>query len=101
MAVAHGLSAERAIRAITLDAARILGVDDKIGSLEPGKVGDVIITTGDPTQASTRTVAAFIAGEPVELTSLHEENYRKFSARPEPELEPTGDLRGPPAMRIR
>ncbi|MDA1273498.1 MAG: amidohydrolase family protein [Verrucomicrobia bacterium] len=101
MAVAHGLSEARALRAITLDAARILGLETRIGSLESGKVGDVIITNGDPTQASTRTVGCFIAGEPVELTSLHERSYEKFSARPKPGLKPVGDLRGPPPMRIR
>lgn len=100
MAVAHGLSEERAVRAITLDAAQILGIADTHGSLEQGKIADVIITTGHPCQAGTRTVASFIAGRPVELTSLHEESYRKFSERPKPKLPPTGELRGPKPMRL-
>jgi hypothetical protein len=82
-----------------LRAARILGADDRIGSLETGKVADLIITTGDPTEASTRTVGSFIAGRPVGLTSLHEKNYEKFRDRPQPGLPPTGPLRGPPPMR--
>ena len=98
-AVAHGLSEERAIRAITLSAAEILGVADRIGSLEGGKVADVIVTTGTPLQASTRTVAAFVKGQPVELTSIHEKSFEKFTNRPDPGLKPTGELRGPPPMR--
>jgi imidazolonepropionase-like amidohydrolase len=98
-AVAYGLSEERALRAVTLDAARVLGVDAQVGSLEEGKTADVIITTGNPLQASTRTVGMFMAGKPVELTSLHERSYEKFTNRPWPKLEATGSLRGPAPMR--
>lgn len=103
MAVAHGLDPDRAVRAITLDAARILGVDDEIGSLEVNKTADVIITTGDPCQASTRTVVMLLAGKPMDLSSLHEESFEKFSNRPDPGLEPVkpGALRGPSAMHTR
>ena len=97
--VAHGLPQSAAVEAITINAAKVLGLDREVGSLESGKIADVIITTGDPTQASTRTVGMFIAGQPVELTSLHEKSYEKFDNRPEPDLQPTGDLRGPPPMR--
>ncbi len=100
MAVAHGLSEDRAVRSITLDAAQLLGVADKVGSIEAGKVADLIITTGHPCQASTRTVGMFINGDPVELTSLHEESYAKWSNRPAPPLEPAGSLRGPRPMRL-
>lgn len=100
-AVAYGLSEEGGLRAITIDAARILGVDDELGSLDAGKVADLIITTGNPMQAGTRTVGLFLAGRPVELTSLHEKNYERFSNRPHPDLKEPGELRGPPPMRIR
>ena len=100
MAVAHGLSEAGAVRSITLSAAEILGVDDAIGSIDVGKTADLIITTGHPSQANTRTVASFIGGHPVELTSHHERNYEKFSARPEPELDEAPALRGPPPMRV-
>ena len=99
-AVAHGLPEDAGLRSITIDAAKILGVDDEIGSLEVGKVADVIITTGNPMQAGTRTVGTFLAGRPVELSSLHERSYERFTARPGPDLKPTGKLRGPPPMRI-
>jgi imidazolonepropionase-like amidohydrolase len=101
MAVAHGLTPDAAVRSITLDAARILGVEKEIGSIEQGKIADVIITTGHPCQASTRTVASFIAGQPIELTSKHEESYQRFTNRPAPKLpaEPENPA-GPPPMRV-
>jgi len=99
-AVAHGLSEEAGLRSITIDAAKILGADADIGSLEAGKTADIIITTGNPMQTGTRTIGSFLAGQPVELSSLHERSYLRFSARPQPDLKPTGELRGPPPMRI-
>jgi len=45
-------------------------------------------------------VGMFMAGKPVELTSLHEESYEKFEHRPKPELTPPGPLRGPPPMHV-
>jgi imidazolonepropionase-like amidohydrolase len=100
LAVAHGLDPDRAIRALTLDAAAVLGLDDRLGSLDPGKVADVIVTTGSPLQASTYVVAEFIAGRPVDLTSKHTLNDAKFVARPAPRLPAEADLRGPPAMEL-
>jgi imidazolonepropionase-like amidohydrolase len=101
IAVAYGLSPERALAACTLDAAKILGKADEVGSLEAGKVADVIVSSGEFGQASSRTVAAFIAGEPVELTSKHEESYQRFSNRPVPDLPPPPDnMNGPAPMRV-
>lgn len=101
MAVAHGLDPDAALSAITLDAARILGVDDRLGSLEPGKIADVIITTDSPLQASNCVVAEFIRGTPVDLSNKHTRDDAKFRARPTPQLSPTGELRGPPVMRMK
>ena len=100
MAVAYGLDAGRALESITINAARILGVDDRIGSLEVGKVADVIVTTDNPMQAGNRVVAAFIGGQPMELSSKHSRLDAKFRSRPEPKLGPGPDLRGPPAMGL-
>jgi len=101
MAAAFGLSEADALRAITLDAARILGVDDRLGSLEPGKVADVILTTDSPLQVSNGVVAEFIRGRPVDLSNKHTRLDAKFLARPEPELGPAPTLRGPPPMRMK
>ena len=100
MAAAHGLEPLHAIRALTLDAANILGVGDKLGSLEPGKIADVILTTDSPLQASNRVVAAFIGGRPIDLSSKHSRMDEKFRHRPAPRLDPPPELRGPPAMRL-
>lgn len=100
MAVAHGLDPDRAVYAITLGAARVLGVDDELGSLENGKRADLIVTDGHPCQASTRVLYEFIDGQPIVLESRHTQWDRKFRARPAPKLPPPPVLRGPPPMRL-
>jgi len=83
-AVANGLTPEEGLRAITLDAAEILGVDDRLGSLEPGKVATLIVTTGDPLQLRTQIDRAWIDGRPVDLSSrqtqLRDKYRRKYEA---------------------
>lgn len=71
MAAAYGLSREDAIRSITLSAAEILGIDDRLGSIEVGKDANLILTTGDPLDIRTQTVGAMIAGKGVDLGSKH------------------------------
>ena len=58
-----GLGAERALRAVTIDAAEILGVQDRVGSLEVGKDGDVAMYDGDPLEYTTHCVGVVIEGE--------------------------------------
>jgi imidazolonepropionase-like amidohydrolase len=52
-AVANGLPHAAALRAVTLAPAEVWGVDDQMGSLEPGKVGDVVVWSGDPFEPMT------------------------------------------------
>ncbi len=101
MAVAHGLPRERAEYALTLGAAKILGIDDRTGSIEPGKLADLIVTTHTPLQTVSQVTHMFIAGRPVELTSMHTESYEKFKNRPEPDLPPLPELKGPPNLTTR
>jgi len=68
IAAAHGLGFERALAAVTLDAARLLGVDDRIGSLEPGKDADLALWDGDPFEYTTHEIATVIDGEVVSRT---------------------------------
>jgi imidazolonepropionase-like amidohydrolase len=53
------------LRTLTLDAARILGVDDRIGSLEPGKDADILILDGDPLHYRTFVETAVVNGKVV------------------------------------
>lgn len=62
IAAANGLSFEDTLRAITIDAARILGVDDRIGSIEAGKDGDVALYDGDPFEYTTHCIGVVIDG---------------------------------------
>ncbi len=65
MAVAYGLDEEAALRALTTVPASILGVDDRVGSLEPGKDADLALYDGDPFEYTTHCVGVVIDGEVV------------------------------------
>jgi imidazolonepropionase-like amidohydrolase len=62
VAVAHGLPFDRALKALTLDAAVILGIDRRVGSLEVGKDGDVVVFDGDPFEYTSHVCAVVIDG---------------------------------------
>ncbi|HEY3226012.1 MAG TPA: amidohydrolase family protein [Planctomycetota bacterium] len=81
MAAAHGLPRDEALKAITLYPAQILGVADRVGSLGPGKAGDLILTTGDPLEIITDVVAVFIDGKPQSLETRHTRLRDKFRER--------------------
>lgn len=65
LAVKGGLDRETALRAITLSAAEVLGVDDHIGSLEKGKEGNIVISDGDPFLYTSRIKRVLIQGKTV------------------------------------
>lgn len=81
-AAAFGLPKEAALKALTINAAEILGAGDLMGSLEKGKLANVIITDGDPLEMRTNVKQVFIAGEKIPMTSKHVELYEKFRKRP-------------------
>lgn len=62
VAVSHGLPAEAALRALTIDAARLLGVDDRVGSLVVGKAADLALFDGDPFEYTTHCLGVAIDG---------------------------------------
>ncbi|WP_197440552.1 amidohydrolase family protein [Polystyrenella longa] len=65
MSIPYGLSHAQALQAITLDAARILKLDDQYGSLEPGKVADLVLYDGDPFEHATHVEQVIIDGKQV------------------------------------
>jgi imidazolonepropionase-like amidohydrolase len=65
VAAAHGLGADRALAALTRDAAHLLAIDDRVGTLEPGKDGDLALYDGDPFEYTTHCTATVIEGEVV------------------------------------
>jgi imidazolonepropionase-like amidohydrolase len=65
IAMVNGLGFDRALRAVTLDAARILGIDDRFGSIEPGKVADLVLYDGDPFEHATHVTHTVIDGRVV------------------------------------
>jgi len=68
MAVANGLPRTAALEALTIQAARILGIADRVGSLEPGKDADLVLFDGDPFEYTTHVCGVIIEGEPVHET---------------------------------
>ena len=66
-AVTAGLPADAAVRALTIDAATIAGVDSRLGSIEPGKVANLLVTDGDLFAERTSVKHVFVDGRPVVL----------------------------------
>ena len=78
MAVAHGLPMDEALRAVTIGPAEILGVADRVGSLEVGKDATLIVTDGNPLEITSHVRRAWIGGRAVQLTSRHTRLYDKY-----------------------
>jgi imidazolonepropionase-like amidohydrolase len=81
-AVSYGLPYAEAIKAITLNAAQIWGVGDRLGSIEEGKWADLVITDGDPLETKTQVKQVFVKGKPVDLSNKHQRLYEKYMNRP-------------------
>jgi hypothetical protein len=80
--VAYGLTKEEALQTVTLNSAKILGIDDKTGSLETGKDANIVVSTGDLLDMSTNNVElAFITGRNINLDNKHKQLYRRFQAK--------------------
>ncbi|MGH7506315.1 MAG: amidohydrolase family protein [Longimicrobiales bacterium] len=82
LAVAYGLPADVALRALTLTPAEIFGVDDQLGSIEVGKLANLFVATGDPLDVRTQMTDVFIKGRHVPPDDRHHRFYEKYNARP-------------------
>ncbi len=81
VAIAFGLPADEALKAITLYPAQILGVANRVGSLEVGKDATLFIADGDALDTPTQVTAAWIQGRKVELNDRHKRLYHKYEQK--------------------
>ncbi|MBO9562998.1 MAG: amidohydrolase family protein [Niastella sp.] len=78
-AAAYGLTKEEALSAVSLNAAKILGVADKTGSLETGKDANIVVSDGDLLDMRSQIIQhAFIQGREVNLTDKHKQLYERY-----------------------
>lgn len=81
-AVAYGLTKEQALQTITLNTAKILGIDQTCGSLEIGKDATLFVSTGDALDMKTNNVVfAFIQGRAIDLNNHQKKLYEKYSEK--------------------
>ena len=83
-AVAFGLDSDAALRALTLGAAEILGLDDRLGSIDAGKWANLVVTDGDPLEVRTAVRNVIIRGHDVDLANRHSRSYELYGSRPAP-----------------
>lgn len=80
--VPYGLPHDEALRALTLYPAQILGVDDQLGTIQPGKIANLIVTTGDPLEIPTEVRYLFIRGQLIDTDNKQRQLYEKYRKRP-------------------
>jgi imidazolonepropionase-like amidohydrolase len=81
-AVAYGMDWNAALAAVTLTPATALGIGDRYGSLEVGKVADVVVWSGDPFEFSSAAEKVFIRGREIPLTSRQRELMLRYRTLP-------------------
>jgi imidazolonepropionase-like amidohydrolase len=81
-AVAYGLPYDEALKAVTVYPAEIFGISDQVGTLETGKLANIIVTNGDPLELTTEVKYLFIKGQSTSLDNRHLRLYEKYLNRP-------------------
>ena len=82
MAVPFGLPKEAALEAVTKNGPEMLGLGDRMGTIERGKLANLIVTDGDPLEIQTQVLDLFILGRQVSTDNKHKSLYEKYRARP-------------------
>lgn len=82
MAVPYGLPEEAAMEAVMKNGAEMLGFGDRLGTIEKGKLANLIVTDGDPLEIQTHVTDLFILGRQVSTDNKHKSLYEKYRARP-------------------
>lgn len=81
-AVAHGLPYEEGLKAVTLYPAQIFGLDAQVGTIENGKIANLIVTNGDPLEVTTDVRYLFIKGQLTSTDNKQKDLYEKYKNRP-------------------
>lgn len=78
VAVAFGLPEEEAMKAVTINAAEMLGISDRVGSLEVGKQATLLITTGTPLDMTSNIEQAYIQGREIDMNDIQKHFFNKY-----------------------
>jgi imidazolonepropionase-like amidohydrolase len=81
VAVAFGLPEEEAIKAVTINAAELMGLSDRLGSLEPGKQATLLITTGTPIDTRSDILQAYIQGRELDMNDIQKHFFEKYMTK--------------------
>jgi imidazolonepropionase-like amidohydrolase len=84
LAVAYGLPKDAALKALTIWPAEIFGAEKDIGTVEPGKLANFVLTSGDPMDMRSQIIDVFIKGRMAPEDDRHHRLYAKYKARPLP-----------------
>lgn len=82
-AVAYGLPHGEALKAVTSNAAQFFGLADQLGTIEPGKLANIIVTNGDPLEIQTEVRFLFIKGQLTSTENRHRQLYEQYRKRPQ------------------
>jgi imidazolonepropionase-like amidohydrolase len=81
IAAAYGLRKDEALKSVTLYPAQILGIDDRVGSLEVGKDATLMITDRDAIEISMNVEQLFIQGKTIDMRDKHKRLYKKYQEK--------------------
>jgi imidazolonepropionase-like amidohydrolase len=82
MAAAFGLSREDALKSVTIWPAQILGAGDQVGSIEVGKLADLLVADGDPLEITTHVEQVYISGKATSMENRQTRLFEKYDHRP-------------------